>query len=312
MPATLAGLACNPMYAIIQKRKYLFGLSLALTIPGIVAFALWGLRLGIDFTGGTLLRLEFNQTSPATEQVTAALTPAKVGHQSIQTVGERGIILRLPAISNEQREQVVQEFKKLDPQVREESFETVGPTIGTELKRKAVTAIAIVLLLIVLYITYAFRKVSRGPVPSWVYGVSAIVALLHDVVMVVGVFAVLGHFAGIEIDALFVTALLTVLGFSVHDTIVVYDRIRERLQSASGKSYEEVVNESLNQTLVRSINTSLTALLILLALYLFGGETIKNFVLVLLIGIASGTYSSIFVATPLLVLWNNWKQKGRT
>lgn len=299
------------MYAIIQKRKYLFGLSLALTIPGIIAFALWGLQLGIDFTGGTLLRLEFSKATPTTEQVQTALAPANIAYQSLQTVGERGVILRLPSVTNEQREQVLAEFKKLDAQTREESFETVGPTIGAELKRKAITAIAIVLLLIVLYITYAFRKVSRGPVPSWVYGVSAIVAILHDIVMVIGVFAVLGHFAGISVDALFVTALLTVLGFSVHDTIVVYDRIRERLQSAAGKSYEEVVNESLNQTLVRSINTSLTALLILLALYLFGGETIKQFVLVLLIGIASGTYSSIFVAAPLLVLWQNYKQKQK-
>ncbi len=299
------------MYAIIQKRNYLFALSLALTIPGIIAFAIWGLQLGIDFTGGTLMRLEFSKTLPTTEQVRQALQPAGVEHQSMQTAGEYEIILRLPTISNENRELILQEFKKFDAQITEQSFETVGPTIGTELKHKALTAIAIVLVLIVLYITYAFRKVSRGPVPSWVFGLSAIVALVHDIVMVVGVFAVLGHYTGIEIDALFVTALLTVLGFSVHDTIVVYDRIRERLQSSAEKSFEEVVNESLNQTLVRSINTSLTALLILLALYIFGGGTIKNFVLVLLVGIASGTYSSIFVAAPLLVLWNNWKQGRR-
>lgn len=299
------------MYRIIQKRNYLFGLSLALTIPGIIAFAIWGLQLGIDFTGGTLMRLEFSKNVPAVERVVEVLQPVGVEHQSVQTQGDRGLILRLPTITNDQREQILAGFKKQDAQVSEQSFETIGPTIGAELKRKAFTAIAIVLLLIVLYITWAFRRVSSGPVPSWVYGCSAIIALVHDIIMVVGIFSVLGHYAGIEVDALFVTALLTVLGFSVHDTIVVYDRIRERLQSAAGKTYEDVVNESLNQTLVRSINTSLTALLILLSLYLFGGGTIKNFVLVLLIGIASGTYSSIFVAAPLLVLWNNWKQNRR-
>ena len=299
------------MYRIIQKRNYLFGLSLALTLPGIVAFVIWGLQLGIDFTGGTLMRLDFSKNVPAVERVVEVLQPIGIEHQSIQTQGEQGIILRLPAITNEQHEQILAGFKKQDAKVSEQSFETIGPTIGAELKRKAFTAIAIVLLLIVLYITWAFRRVSNGPVPSWVYGCSAIIALVHDIIMVVGIFSVLGHYAGIEVDALFVTALLTVLGFSVHDTIVVYDRIRERLQSAAGKTYEDVVNESLNQTLVRSINTSLTALLILLSLYLFGGGTIKNFVLVLLIGIASGTYSSIFVAAPLLVLWNNWKQKRR-
>ncbi|MEK7631360.1 MAG: protein translocase subunit SecF [Patescibacteria group bacterium] len=299
------------MYAIIQKRNYLFALSLALTVPGIIAFAIWGLRLGIDFTGGTLMRLEFSSAIPTVEVVAKTVAETGIEHQSLQTVGEHGLALRLPIITNEQRENILKGFVKFDSKVVEESFETVGPTIGAELQRKAITAISIVLILIVLYITYAFRKVSRGPVPSWVYGLSAIVALLHDIVMVVGIFSVLGHFANLEVDALFVTALLTVLGFSVHDTIVVYDRIRERLQAAAGKTYEEVVNASLNQTLVRSINTSLTALLILLALYLFGGDTIKHFVLVLLIGIASGTYSSIFVAAPLLVLWNNWKLRRR-
>jgi preprotein translocase subunit SecF len=213
-------------------------------------------------------------------------------------------------ITNDQREKILTGLKQQDANFVEQSFESVGPTVGAELKRKAIVAVILVLALIVLYVTWAFRKVSAGPVASWVYGVSAIVALIHDVVMVIGIFALLGHFFSIEVDSLFVTALLTVLGFSVHDTIVVYDRIRERIASAVGKTYEEVVNESLNQTLIRSINTSMTAILILFALVLFGGDSIRHFTLALLIGIASGTYSSIFVASPLLVVWEKLKRRG--
>lgn len=298
------------MYRIIQKRNYLFGLSLVLLIPGIVGLIVWGLRLGIDFTGGSLIRLTFNDAPPAVEIVREAATQAGVTSVLVQEAGSHGLTVRTEAMSNDQRSSFIEKLKSKDASTVQESFESIGPTIGNELKRKAVTATAIVLLIIVLYITWAFRRVSAGPVASWVYGLSAIIALIHDLLMVVGVFAIFGHFFGIEIDALFVTALLTVLGFSVHDTIVVYDRIRERLNSAAGKTFEDVVNESLNQTMIRSINTSMTALLILTALFLFGGETIRNFVLALLIGIASGTYSSIFVASPLLVIWHNWKHSN--
>jgi len=282
-----------------------------LLIPGIVGLFIWGLRLGIDFTGGSLIRLNFVNTPPAAQVVQDAAAQAGLKSVLVQETGTHGLTVRTEAMSNDQRASFVEKLQSQDSSTVQESFESIGPTIGNELKRKAITATAIVLLIIVLYITWAFRRVSSGPVPSWVYGVSAIIALIHDLFIVVGVFAIFGHFFGIEIDALFVTALLTVLGFSVHDTIVVYDRIRERLISAAGKTFEDVVNESLNQTMIRSINTSMTALLILMALFLFGGETIRNFVLALLIGIASGTYSSIFVAPPLLVIWHNWKLKKR-
>lgn len=272
---------------------------------------IWGFKFGIDFTGGSLLRLEFSKSLPATEIIQNAAKDAGIKNISIQTAGEKGISMRFEPITNDQKETIITSLKKYDEKLAESSFETIGPTIGSELKRKSITAIAIVLILIVLYITWAFRKVSVGPVPSWIYGVSAIIALIHDLVMVVGIFSIFGHFFGIEIDALFVTALLTILGFSVHDTIVVYDRIRERLIASAGKTYEEVVNESMNQTMVRSINTSMTALLILSALVLFGGGTIRNFVLALLIGIASGTYSSILVASPILVSWNNFRQRKK-
>lgn len=300
------------MYRIVQKRNYLFGLSLILLAPGIVGLVMWGLRLGIDFTGGSLVRLNFANTPPTAQVIQEVAKEAGLSSVLVQETGTQGLTIRTEAMSNDQRVSFVEKLQVKDVSTVEESFESIGPTIGNELKRKAITATAIVLLIIVLYITWAFRRVSSGPVPSWVYGICAIIALIHDLFMVVGVFAIFGHFFGIEIDALFVTALLTVLGFSVHDTIVVYDRIRERLIGAAGKTFEDVVNESLNQTMIRSINTSMTALLILTALFLFGGETIRNFVLALLIGIASGTYSSIFVASPLLVIWHNWKVRKRT
>ncbi len=299
------------MYAIVQKRNYLFAFSLAILIPGIIGLAIWGLRLGIDFTGGSLVRFSFAGTPPTTEVVRTAADLAGIHNLTVQTVGEHDLSVRTEPMSNDQREKFVNALTTIDKTTVQQSFESIGPTIGSELKRKAITATLIVLIVIVLYVTWAFRRVSAGPVPSWVFGVCAIVALVHDLFMVVGLFALFGHFFGIEIDSLFVTALLTVLGFSVHDTIVVYDRIRERLSSAAGKTFETVVNESLNQTMIRSVNTSLTAILILSSLFIFGGDTIRNFVLALLIGIASGTYSSIFIASPLLVIWYNWKMRNR-
>jgi preprotein translocase subunit SecF len=178
--------------------------------------------------------------------------------------------------------------------------------IGKELRSAAFLQLILVSLGIIFYIAYAFRKVSK-PVSSWRFGIAAIVALIHDLFIVIGAFSLLGHFGGVEIDSLFVTALLTVLGFSVHDTIVVFDRIRENLRIRAGQSLSEIINSSINQTLVRSINTSLTVIFVLLALLLFGGESIHNFVLALFIGIIAGTYSSIFIASPILIVWHNWE-----
>ena len=187
-------------------------------------------------------------------------------------------------------------------------METVGPTISKELAHKALAAVGVSILGILIYITWAFRKIPK-PTSSVAFGICTVIALVHDVIVVVGIFAILGHFKGIEIDSLFITALLTVIGFSVHDTIVVFDRIRENLIKYPETNFPEVVNHSLNQTLGRSLNTSLTAVFVLVALYLFGGESIRIFVLALLIGIISGTYSSIFNASPLLVVWQNLKVK---
>lgn len=299
------------MYRIIQKRNWLFAFSLAVTIPGLIAWGMFGLKLGIDFTGGSRLTISFAAERPAGPALAETVTKIGIGTATAQTAGDKDIVIRMPNLSNDQRQQALTAIQAAYPGATETAFESIGPTLGKELFRRAVLAIGLVVLAIVLYISWAFRKVGIGPVPAWVYGVSAIVSLFHDLLIVVGVFALLGHFAHVEIDALFVTALLTVLGFSVHDTIVVFDRVRERLRIGRESTFEETVNVSLNQTLVRSLNTSLTTMLVLVALYLFGGESIRNFTLALLIGIASGTYSSIFVATPLLVVYERWQAKRR-
>lgn len=299
------------MLRIIQKRNWLFVLSGLILVPGIIALSVWHLKLGLDFTGGTQITGTFSGSRPTGPEVAAVVEKLNVGAVTALTAGEKDIIIKLPAIDNDQRQKIEDSLSASYSGFTEVSFDSIGPTVGQEMMRRAVTAIIIVLIAIILYISWAFRKVSVGPVPAWMYGLSAIIALVHDVFIVVGIFAILGHYLGIEIDSLFVTALLTVLGFSVHDTIVVFDRIRERLLRAHEENFEDTVNVSLNQTLVRSLGTSFTTLLVLAALYLFGGLSIHNFALALLIGIASGTYSSIFVAPPLVVVYNEWRQKRR-
>lgn len=297
------------MYKIIQKRNWLFGLSIAVLIPGIISLFVFGLKQSIDFTGGSRLTATFAGTRPEGPVAAKVVTDLGFGTAIAQTAGDKDMVISLPDITNDQRQQVLDKLNETYTGVTEKAFETIGPTVGKELLKRSLTSIILVLVAIILYVSWAFRKVGVGPVPSWVYGASAVLALAHDLLIVVGIFSILGHFANIEIDSLFVTALLTVLGFSVHDTIVVFDRVRERLLVGSETSFEETVNVSLNQTLIRSLNTSLTTMLVLVALYLFGGVTIRNFVLALLIGIACGTYSSIFVASPLLVLYDSWKRK---
>ncbi len=297
------------MFKIIQKRRFLFILSLAVLVPGMISLFVWGLKPGLDFTGGAKLTMTFTGTRPSGPDVAKLLADKGFKDATAQTSGQHDLAIRTKTVTNDQRQKIVDTLTTAYPGSTESAFESFGPTLGAELFKRAITAIILVLLAIVIYISWAFRKVNVGPVPASMYGLSAVVALFHDVLAVVGIFSILGHFANIEVDSLFVTALLTVLGFSVHDTIVVFDRIRERLILGHEATFEETVNVSLNQTLVRSLNTSLTTLLVLTALYLFGGTTIHNFVLALLIGIASGTYSSIFVASPLLVVYERWRAR---
>ncbi|MBI3115181.1 MAG: protein translocase subunit SecF [Candidatus Kerfeldbacteria bacterium] len=293
------------MFQIIRHRRIFLAFSALLVVLGVAAFAVWGLKLGIDFTGGTIVQYEgVDETARGVLRSTyadAGLSPV------LQRVGADGVSIRLSELSLDDQASLRDAVSAALPNITETSFETIGPTIGRELRQKAVVATALVLVGIVLYVTWAFRRVSIGPVRAWVYGAATIIALAHDLVVVIGVFAILGTFFNVEIDSLFVTALLTVLGFSVHDTIVVFDRIRERLGLTETQQFAETVNESVNQTMVRSLATSATTLLVLVALFLFGGESIRYFTLALVVGIVSGTYSSIFVASPLLVVWERWR-----
>lgn len=298
------------MFKIIQKRKIWYIISAIIIIPGIVIIAMGGLKLGIDFSGGSLVRVDFNEQRPTVKQIDEAFAELDVGTVKVQPLGESEVTIRLKNINNDKYQEILKFLNEKFGSVEEKSFESIGPTIGEELRKKAIIAVILVLVFIILYISFAFRKMSGGNVKSWVYGLGALVALFHDILIVVGFFAFLGKFWNIEIDILFITALLTILGFSVHDTIVVYDRVRERSKTNYNETFEEIVNESVNQTLIRSVNTSLTTLLVLLALYLFGGESIKFFILALIVGIVAGTYSSIFIASPFLITWKKIIEKG--
>jgi len=281
------------MLRLMKYKIFFFIFSTVLIIPGIIFIFMGGLKFGIDFTGGALLEYKFqNQISK---------DDLNQFGQVVES-GQNTYILRTPAVSHDDlqilKKNINDKFGSFE--VRRE--ENVGPTIGKELEQKAILALAISWIMIVLYITFAFRKLPK-PASSFRFGISAIVALVHDVLLLVGAFAIFGYFWHVEIDTLFVTALLTVVGFSVHDTIVVFDRIRENLPKNIGKKFEYVVDISIAQTLARSLNTSLTVAFVLTALLLFGGITIKWFVVALLIGIISGTYSSIFNAAALLSWW---------
>lgn len=292
------------MYNIIGRWKLWFAFSGLLLLGSIVFIALGGLKLSIDFTGGSLLEVSFGGTRPSPEEVVNVLASQNLGTVQAQPAGERAMALRFRTATNDEREAVMGKLQEQFKEVSEVSFDAIGPTVGRELRQKALVAIALVLIGIIVYLSWAFRQ-SSSFVSSWIFGLNAIIALIHDVLITTGAFALLGFLGKVEIDILFVTALLTVIGFSVHDTIVVFDRIREGLRMHGGTlSFTDILNRSVNETLARSINTSVTALIILAALYLFGAFNTKPFVLALLIGITIGTYSSIFIASPLLLFWS--------
>jgi len=297
---------------IIKFKKIYFAISLLILIPGIISLFLWGLNLSIDFTGGTRISLSFPKevSQKQIEQTKKIIEEQGVKVPVIEKSGDR-LFLRTTPLEQKQNESFTNKLKEIEPQAKIDELATVGPTIGRETTVNAVKAVVIASLLIVIYISLVFRKVPK-PASSIRFGVSAIAALVHDVLVVIGVFSILGHFLNVEIDSLFITALLTVIGFSVHDTIVVFDRIRENLGKRGALNFSEVVNDSILQTLNRSLNTSFTVILVLLGLLIFGGESIRWFVVALLVGIASGTYSSIFNAAPILVVWHDWSQKRKS
>ena len=274
-------------------------------MPGLIGLAIWGLNLGIDFTGGSLVEVRLG-SNPAAAQVRSVFVDAGLTDVSVVTGSTtdalgKTYLIRTKTIDAGAKSDLLAKLGSAYGPLTEDRFESVGPVIGRETATNAFLAVFGASVLILLYLSYAFRQVPN----PWRYGACAVFALLHDVELVVGLWSILGKLFGLEVDALFVTAILTVVGFSVHDTIVVFDRVRENVSRFPGEIFERVVNFSVNQTLDRSINTSLTVILTLTALLLLGGATIRGFVLVLLVGIVSGTYSSIFNASCLLVSWEN-------
>lgn len=289
------------MTSLIKYKLLYFVLSLVIILPGIYYLITSGLKLGIDFTGGALLEYQFEKSVNINElKQEIASYGIEVGQ--ITSSANNAYIIRTKPVEQERIGRLKSDLNEKFGKVEERRIEFVGPVIGSELRQKAVFGILIASVVIVLYIAFSFRKIPK-PASSWRFGITSIVALVHDILIVVGTFAVLGKFFNVEVDTLFVTALLTIIGFSIHDTIVVFDRIRENLTRHIGKKFTDVANLSIVQTIGRSLNTSLTVIFVLFALLLFGGESLRWFVVALLVGIIAGTYSSIFIATALLVWW---------
>ncbi len=369
------------MIKIVQRRKIWFSFSLVLISASVAALLMFGIKLGIDFTGGTLMEFSFKEEILSNEEIKESLKELDLGEISVQFSGEKNVLIRLKDVNEDTHQKIIEilgtkageknidksdndklkenneKIKILDweaeetdgeavvpgenvvienneglienaniesnnenikvdkivsgtgkENIEEKRFDSIGPVIGNELKSTAVIAIIIALIAIILYIGWAFRKVSR-PVSSFKYGIIATITLFHDIIITLGIFSVLGYLYNVEVGIPFVAALLAILGYSVNDTIVVFDRTRENLIKSGADDFEKVVNKSVNETLIRSLNTSFTTLLVLVTLYLFGGTTIKYFIVALMVGISAGTYSSIFIASPLLVTWQKWSLK---
>lgn len=298
------------MYRIIQRRKIWYLISTVLIIPGILALLIWGLRVGIDFAGGSMMeiRITNNQKLIGTDEIRTFVSKTEVENLAVQSSGKNQFLLRYKKPvqarikDTELVDKIIATIKNKVGETEAIRFENVGPIVSQELTKKAIIAISIASLMLIIYIAWAFRGVANSQASSWRMGIFAVVALVHDLLFIVGAFSILGHFLPIfEVDALFITALLTILGYSINDTIVVFDRIRENIRRMPGRPLEEIINAAINQTLARSLNTSITLFFVLLALFFLGGKSINSFVLALLLGTLTGTYSSIFVASPLLV-----------
>ena len=291
-------------FDLIGRSYTWLGLSATMVTLSILAIAIFGLNFGIDFTGGSLIELDLENSFEVAD-VRGQLEELGYDDITVQEAGEGALFIRLEGISQEEHDVIVASLAESYGEIDELRFESIGPVIGQELKKKSSIALILLSVLIVFYVAWTFRKVSK-PVASWKYGILTLVAAAHDLILPLGVFAVIGSLVGYQIDTAFVAALLTILGYSINDTIVVFDRTRENLVTNrhSDESFGEIVNKSVMQSFARSINTSLTTLLVLLAIFFFGGSTTKSFILALMIGILSGAYSSIFLASPLLVMWN--------
>ena len=296
---------------IIKNKKIFIIISIVLVVLSIVSLSIFGLRVGIDFKGGALTEVVYKDARPAQTDLNSSLEALDIGSVLLQPTGDAGYIVKSRDLNEAEHNLLLKTLSQDGQSILEEkSFNSIGPSVGRELTKKAIIAVILVSLGIILFIAYAFRKVSK-PISSWKYGFMAVISLLHDVIIPVGLFSMLSHYYGAELDTLFVVAVLTILGLSVSDTIVVFDRIRENLKNKVETSFNETVGKSLEQSYVRSISTSLTVILVLLSLVFFGPTSTKYFALMLTAGMFFGTYSSIFLASPLLVLMEEWQVKKK-
>lgn len=290
---------------IVKHKKIFISISVVLVVLSVLAMFYFGFNVGIDFKGGALMEVSYDGVRPEKESLISEIDGLNIGSVLLQPTGEKGYIVKSRDLSEGEHTTLLKTLS-FDGKntLKEVSFNSIGPSVGAELTRKAFVAVSLVSIAIIFFIAMAFRKVSR-PVSSWKYGVIAVIALIHDVVISSGVFVLLSHFFGAELDALFVVAVLTILGLSVSDTIVIFDRIRENTKNEGDHkniNFKEVVGHSLDQSFVRSLATSMTVILVLLSLVFFGPEPTKFFAIMLTAGMFFGTYSSIFLASPLLVL----------
>ena len=292
---------------VIKYKKIFVTISAILVSLSLVSIIFFGLNFGIDFKGGSLLEVEYTNSRPEQKIIEETIKPLAIGEIIVQPMGTNGYSIKTRDITEQERASVM---SALGSDVTEKSFTTIGPSVGAELVRKSIISFILVSLGIILFIAFSFRKVSK-PVSSWKYGFMAIISLIHDVTISAGVFAFLGYLTGAEVDTLFVVAILTVLGLSVSDTIVVFDRIRENIRVGHYKTFEETVGRSIDQVYTRSIATSSTVIIALLALVFFGPTSTKVFAIMLTAGMFFGTYSSIFLASPLLVIVNNLQSKKK-
>ena len=299
-------------FHFIKYKNLYFIFSGILILLSIFFLIHYGLNFGIDFTGGSLLKVEYKEAKPSNQDVIKTLSEFNLSPTSITSIGKNGLAIEFKSdVSQDEQNKIEQALnKKKKIFFDRTSFERISGLIGRETKQKAVKATFFSLIAIILYVAFAFRRISK-PVSSFRYGLATVIALMHDVTIPLGVFSILGKFYGVPVTLPIITALLTVFGYSVNDTVVVFDRVRENLIKRVGVTFEETVDVSLNQTLFRSVSTSFTTLLVLFSIFFLGGETLRYFSLALIIGIISGTYSSIFLASPLLVYWANKKTKKK-
>ena len=288
----------NIRFLKYKKLYYIFSGLLALA--SLFCLIFFGLKFSIDFTSGTILEVEF-ENRPENKVIQEKLGDLGLGEIIIQPTGEKGVILRMSEINEETHQQIISKIREIS-EVQEKRFESIGPSVGKELRRKTIILITISLLALLVYMAIAFRNVS-GPISSWQYGIISIIALIFDVLIPLGNFALLGKLYNIQFSIPIITALLTILGYTINDKVIIFDRVRENLLRGRGENFDDLVNQSLNQTLWRSLSTGTCSLLVLLAIFFLGGETLRYFALTLIIGIIAGTYSSLFLAAPILITW---------